>query len=80
MGITPAMDSARALVKFWDRPTKYKRYIERKYSFMSRLKRARNGEPSALMLLDIILSLRGEYSLLGFRPGVRTAFNKLKLV
>ena len=77
MGITPAMDSARALVEFWDNPAGYQRYIERKYSFMSRLKKARDGEPSPLMLLDILLSLRSEYALLGFRPGIRMAYNKL---
>jgi flavin-dependent dehydrogenase len=77
MGITPAMDSAAALVACWDKPAGYERYIKKKYSFMSRLKRARDGEPWASRFFDVALSVKNEYSLLGFRPGIATVLRKL---
>jgi flavin-dependent dehydrogenase len=76
MGITPAMDSAAALVTRWDNPAAYEHYIKNKYSFMSRLKRARDGEPWVSRLFDVALSVKNEYTLLGFRPGIGTALRK----
>lgn len=77
MGITPAMDSAAALVKYWDSPAEYERYVKIKYSFMSRLIKARDGEPWPLRLYDLMFALKNEYTLLGFRPGMDTAMRKL---
>ena len=78
-GIIPAMDSARALVQYWDDLQKYEDYIKHHYKFMVRRARALRSNNLIVKVFNLILSHRKSSKLIGFSVGARGLIDLIKL-
>ena len=80
MGITPAMDSARALVYFWNDLHSYEIYILRKYHYMTNRAKVLRGETSLLNKAGLLASYREASNLMGLKVGVGALVSMMKTI
>ncbi len=78
-GIIPAMDSARALVQYWDDLQKYEDYIRHHYKFMARRARVLRSNNLIVKVFNLVLSHRKSSKLIGFSVGARGLIDLIKL-
>jgi len=77
MGITPAMDSARALAQYWRNLNGYENYIMSKYHYMVRRSKAMSTQSMFRKAPELILSYREGARLTGFKVGSMGIFKLL---